>query len=145
MTLESSDNLSIEVPFNIAQMFVALCPDEDETENNTHIPCLRIAGKLLQSIVDYCKMYQVEAMTPIDVKGKETLDEVVTQEKYLTFIKDFETDELFKLIQAANYAQINSLLSLAVLALCSRINNKTEDEIRNIFNITKPHQQSTAN
>jgi hypothetical protein len=82
-------------------------------------------------------------MDPIEgttIKGKETLEDVITQESFKDYIKDFATDDLFKLIQAANYyADMKSLLSLAVLALCSRINNnKTEDEIRNIFNITKP-------
>ena len=77
-------------------------------------------------------------MTPIDCKDKDKLEDIVTQQGYLNFIKGCDMDTLLKLIQAANYANIQPLLSLSVLAMCAGINNKSEDEIRGIFNIQKP-------
>lgn len=118
-------------------MFVALCPEEFE-EDDTDIDCLRIDGDLLERIIQFCQYYQEEPMITIDVKSKEKLEEIVTQTRYLTFIQSFDKDQLFRLIQAANYADIKPLLNLSVLALCVKINNKSEDEIRQFFNYPKP-------
>ena len=135
---KSQDGLEIEVPLKVAKMFESLCPDEID-EDDRDIDCLRISGVLLEKIIGFCKDHQEEPMKEIEFQNDpKTLEEIVTQEKYLTYIKGFERDELFQLIQAANYADIKPLMCLSVLALCVQINNKSEDEIRSIFNIPKP-------
>ena len=134
----SNDERNFEVPLEIARMFEALCPDEID-EDDRDIDCLRISGDLLEKIIGFCKDYQEEAMREIEFQNnQQTLEEIVMQEQYLNFIKSFDRDGLFQLIQAANYADIKPLMSLSVLALCVQINNKSEDEIRDIFNIPKP-------
>jgi S-phase kinase-associated protein 1 len=112
--------------------------DDDIGEEDRTLQCPKVKGDVLKRVVEYCTHYQEEAMNEVVVKNKEKLEEIITQEWYLNYIKGFDRDALFPLIQAANYLDIQPLLNLSVLALCASINNKSEDEIREIFKITKP-------
>merc|ERR1712038_1301106 len=103
---------------------------------------LKVSKEVLKKVVDYCTHYREEAMQPIVVGKNEKVEEIVKQQWYMNFIKEFKRDELFPLIQAANYLDIQPLLSLSVLALCAEINNKSETEIRGIFNIPEPEKKS---
>lgn len=115
---------------------------EESSDDDTELNCPNISVATLENVVKFCDHYKVEPLVEIDVKGKETLEANISQQWYLDFIKELfneeNKDELFAIIGAANFLDIQSLLSLAVLALCSSINNKSEDEIRAVFNITKP-------
>jgi S-phase kinase-associated protein 1 len=110
--------------------------EEDIGKQDTKLQ--NVSGVVLKRVVDFCTHYQEEAMNEVVAKGKEKLEEIVTQKWYLNFIKSFNGGGLFLLIQATNYLDIQSLLSLSVLALCDFINNKSEDMIRETCNITKP-------
>lgn len=86
-------------------------------------------------------------MHPIAFKSDEDqqkLEEIVTQQWYLDFIQQFDRDGLFPLIAACNFLDIEPLLNLSVLAMCVSINNKSEDELRAIFNIPKPEKKSAT-
>ena len=114
---------------------------EDSSDDDTELDCPNTSVATLENVVKFCKHHKVEPLVEIDVKGRKTLEENISQQWYLDFINEFigeSKDELFSMIGAANYLNIPSLLSLSTLALCSSINNKSEDEIRAVFNITKP-------
>jgi S-phase kinase-associated protein 1 len=76
-----------------------------------------VSGVILKRVVDFCTHYQEEAMNEVVAKGKEKLEEIVTQKWYLNFTKSFDGDRLFCLIRATNYLDIQPLLSLSVLDL----------------------------
>ena len=86
-------------------------------------------------------------MNPIAFRPNENqqrLEEIVTQKWYFDFIRRFDRNALFPLIAACNFLDIEPLLNLSVLAMCESINNKSEDELRKIFNIPKPEKKSGA-
>jgi hypothetical protein len=83
-------------------------------------------------------------MNDIVVKGKTKLEEIIAQEWYLEFIKSLDRDELFALISAADYLVILPLVNLSTLAFAASINNKSQDELREIFNTTKPETSRNA-
>ena len=58
-------------------------------------------------------------------------------EWYRDFI-DLERDMLFNLVAAANYLDIKPLLAFCCLAVSVSIMGKSEEEMRNIFNIKDP-------
>ena len=112
---------------------------EDSSDDDTGLACTHTSVDTLKNVVEFCEHHSEERLIEIDAKGNNTLEENISQEWYLNFIKRFidgeNKDELFSMIEAANFLDIPSLLSLSVLALCSSINNKSEDEIKAVFNI----------
>ena len=129
----------------MSKMFSETIPENDDEIDDTDLDCPKVSGEVLEKIVEYCVHYQEDPMKPIEFKSnenQETLEEVIGQEWYLTFIKQFSRDQLFPLIAACNFLDIQPLLNLSVLAMCVSINNKSEDEIRQIFNIPKPVRNS---
>ena len=100
-------------------MFIALFPeevDEDLDDPDRSIHCMAVDDDILGKAIEYCTLYQETEMKSIDCKDKEKQH-----------------------IQADNYINIQPLLSLSVLAMCTRINNKSEDEIW-VFLTFKSHE-----
>jgi S-phase kinase-associated protein 1 len=89
--------------------------DEDIEDTNLEP---NVKGAVLKRVVDFCTHYQEEPMNDIVPKGKDKFEEVVTQKWYVNFIKSLDRDPLFLLMKAANYLDIQPLLSLSVLAIC---------------------------
>ena len=62
------------------------------------------------------------------------LNEVI-DEWDVNFINSIELDNVFDLINAANYMDISSLLDLSCAKIASLMKGKTAQEIRTMFNI----------
>lgn len=148
MKMMSKDGEDFDVPVKVARMskmFNETIPENDDEIEDTDLQCPKVSGKTLKKVIEFCTYYQdEEALQKIEVGSKEKLEEVVTQDWYVTFITQFEREELFDLIQAANYLDIQPLLELSVLAICVKINNKTPKEVREIFNIPHPDEKETS-
>ena len=141
----SNDGREFKVPVKVARMSKMLSetiPENDDDIEDKDLYCPKVNGDVLEKVVEYCLHYQEEEMNPIEFKSNEQkLQEVVTQKWYLNFIKQFDRDSLFPLIAACNFMHIEPLLNLSVLAMCVIINNKSEDEIRKIFNLPKAEKK----
>jgi hypothetical protein len=150
--LKSVDGKVFEVSFKVATMSqmikdtLSWNDDEGEIEDEDRevsIPA-NVSGECLKKVVDFCEYYQKEPMIKFDFKdGKQDLKGVVTQEWYRTFIQGFSNEELFAMIQAANFLNIESLLCLSILGISCVINNKSEGNVRTIFNIPRPNGAET--
>ncbi|PHU30526.1 hypothetical protein BC332_02619 [Capsicum chinense] len=91
----------------------------------TFIPLSNIDIETLIKIIEYMK------------KHAEKTDS--KEEDIKEFNKDFvkkTLNELFVLVLATNYLHINSLMKLLCQSIANRVNDKTPEAIRNIFNIT---------
>mmetsp|Transcript_23842 Transcript_23842/g.30033 ORF Transcript_23842/g.30033 Transcript_23842/m.30033 type:complete len:148 (-) Transcript_23842:196-639(-) len=141
MSMKSKDGEVFEVPVEVARMskmFNETIPENDDEIEDKDLDCPKVLGKTLKKVVEFCTQYKSDPLEKFEVQSKERLEDIVTQEWYFKFISQFKRDDLFPLIQAANYLDIQPLLELSVLAICVEINNKPAEKIREIFNIPHP-------
>lgn len=108
------------------------------SNNNTSIciPCPHISTSILAKVIEFCTYYQtVEKMN--DIKRplqSNLLRDNVKQEWYAKFVEDIVDQRfLFRLINATNYLDVEPLLQLTVLATAVRVDGKSEDEVRSMF------------
>ena len=122
--------------------------EDDDDITDFDLFCPKVNGDILEKVVEFCTHYvSVESMTEIKTpfkKNASTLDDIVTQEWYRVFIQQNERQDLFQLIKAANFLDIQPLLTLSVLATCADINNKSVQELQQIFKITPPTQDQNV-
>ncbi|KAF3649479.1 putative fructokinase-5-like [Capsicum annuum] len=123
LILQSSDKNEFEIEQSIViQPGTIKNMVEDDF---TFIPLSNIDIETLIKIIEYMK------------KHAEKTDS--KEEDIKEFNKDFvkkTLNELFVLVLAANYLHINSLMKLLCQSIADRVNDKTPEAIRNIFNIT---------
>ena len=90
---------------------------------------------ILKKVVEYLTYYKDK--TPKDIPKpmpSASLNEVI-DEWDVNFINSIELDNVFDLINAANYMDISSLLDLSCAKIASLMKGKTAQEIRTMFNI----------
>jgi S-phase kinase-associated protein 1 len=107
-----------------------------DDSGNIKIPLPNIKGEVLQKIVKY--MTEVRAdNNPIEIPKPLTSTDLsaMVPAAYAQFVDSLTQDELFDLIQAANYLDHNELLELACAKVSSMIKGKTPQEIGKTFNI----------
>jgi len=100
-----------------------------------------VTSEVLDKVIEFCTYYKTTPMTPIASPFPEQ-DEIelndLVQDWYADFALAMESKVLFQLLISANYMNIQPLLDLSCLAVAKFIHRKSEDEIREIFNIKKP-------
>ena len=114
--------------------------DDDITDND--LICPNVCGIILEKVIDFCAYYvEVEPMIEIKTPFKSdtpSLLDIVTQDWYRKFVENMTREEVFLLIRAANYLDIQPLLKLSVLVMCIDINNTSMEELQSNFSITPP-------
>ena len=87
-------------------------------------------------IIEYCKYYNEKPFDEIEKPIKsENMEENVSDKWYADYIDKFDNDNLMKILLAANYMDIKSLIDLAAAKIASQIKDKTPKEIRERFGI----------
>ncbi len=112
---------------NYIKMVLDINPDSIE------IP-LKINGSMLKKIKEYLEHY--ENIEPIEIEKplpSNNLKECVTEWDYNYINIDLE--EVFELTNASHYMDIESLLDLTTAKISSVSKWKSQQEIRNMFNI----------
>jgi S-phase kinase-associated protein 1 len=139
ITLISNDNIRFECTFNeikCSNMLVSAFTDikNNEIKNNddNNITLSNIDGKTLKYIVQFLKQHNgVEPSLPEKpVKSKDMKE--ITTEWIANFIDEIVKDDkeyLYKVISAANYLFINSLLHICCAKIASMIKGIPLDEI----------------
>ncbi len=112
---------------NYIKMVLDINPDSIE------IP-LKINGSMLKKIKEYLEHY--ENIEPNEIEKplpSPNLKECVTEWDYNYINIDLE--EVFELTNASHYMDIESLLDLTTAKISSMSKGKSQQEIRNMFNI----------
>ena len=136
IVLVSSDNQKIEIDTESAQkshLLKGLITDYSIQQVPIHMP--EIKYDILKKIVEYLTYYKDKV--PKDIPKpmpSANLSEVI-DEWDVNFINSIELDNVFDLINAANYMDISSLLDLSCAKIASLMKGKTAQEIRTMFNI----------
>ena len=73
------------------------------------------------------------------------MEENVSDKWYAHFINKFDNDNLMKILLAANYMDIKSLINLAAAKIASQIKDKTPKEIRERFKLKMILQKKNKN
>ena len=134
--LVSADNQKIEIDTESAQksnLLKGLISDFNVNKEPIQLPDIKY--DILKKVVDYLTYYKDK--NPKDIPKpmpSANLSEVI-DEWDVKFINSIELDNVFDLINAANYMDIPSLLDLACAKIASLMKGKTSQEIRTMFNI----------
>lgn len=109
--------------------------DKSQNDNNKPVHCIplpSIAEKTLVKVIEYCKYHHENPPIPpapdaIPLKPWEIVGWDAE------FLKEFEKEDLYYLIAAANYLKIESLLEVSTKEAANRLKGKTPDEICEYF------------
>ena len=104
-------------------------------EDNIEVPLLNVESNILKYIITYLEYYSVSPHGDIDkpIRSDDMKDNV-SDEWYANFI-DKSQEDIFNIILAANYMDIQSLLDLSCAKIATLIKGKSPEEIREVFNI----------
>ena len=136
IVLVSSDNQKIEIDTESAQkshLLKGLITDFNSQQEPIQLPDIKY--DILKKVVEYLTYYKDKV--PKDIPKpmpSANLSEVI-DEWDVNFINNIELDNVFDLINAANYMDIPSLLDLSCAKIASLMKGKTAQEIRTMFNI----------
>ncbi|XP_009602614.2 SKP1-like protein 11 [Nicotiana tomentosiformis] len=124
LTMKSPDGDEIELEESIVIQSVTIKNMVEDGCSCSVIPLSNIDIETLIKIIDYLKMHSSTSSNEEEIKNFDK-----------EFVKiGFKT--IFKILEAANFLDINSLLELCAEAVANKIKNKTSQFVRKIFNIT---------
>jgi S-phase kinase-associated protein 1 len=114
--------------------------EEEEQDNNEQekieIPLANVEREEIELIMEFCKYYEEKPLEEIEKPIKsDRMEENVSDKWYAEFIDKLDNDKLMKILLAANYMDISSLINLAAAKIASQIKDKTPKEIRERFGI----------
>ncbi|CAG9539655.1 unnamed protein product, partial [Cercopithifilaria johnstoni] len=98
----------------------------DESQPAFDLP-VQLPAKTIEKVLEWCK-HQVH-LTPDAEKSEE---EQIWRQNFLTLS---DNNELFELVQAANYLDVGDLLSYGCKTIANHIKGKSVEELRTFFNI----------
>lgn len=135
LNLDKVSNDGSEFPITVevakmSELVASLMEEADEDGSRViKVPLPNVSTNTLRKVVEFCNHYQeVEPMRSIErgpLRSTNMADHV--QLWYAEFVDDARCtkDELFELLLAANYMDIETLLNLAGPAIASRISGKS--------------------
>ena len=132
LRLVSEEGQKFEVEVSTAEpsgLIKTILQDEEGTEE---IP-LTVKSKYLEKIVEYLNHINTSPPSEIEKPLKGEFKEVVSEWEFS--FADTSYDDMFELMQAANYMDIKSLLALTCAKTASLIKGKSPQEVREMFNI----------
>ena len=113
-----------------------------EEEFGKPIPLPLVSTRELKRIITYCEYHvhgkeeKLKEIDPIDCPIRSNNIYDIVPEWYANFISGMPREEVFELVKAANYLNVNTLIELCTVYIATDIIHKTPSEIREIFGIT---------
>lgn len=122
--------------------------ENDASEEMYEIDIPKVGTNCLAHVVKFLKHHATEPMhelqTPLNGTDIDTI--LASQPWYRNFISDMDRPMVFRLVQAANYMEIQPLLDIACLRVSTELVGKSAEEIRIILNLPKmtPEEEEEA-
>lgn len=112
--------------------------DADGTNENG-ISLVNVQSKTLRNVVNFLRHHAIEPLQPLPSQlAGSSFEEIIQQEWYLRFINDLPSKkELFDIVAASNYMDIQALFDLGCLKVSFELMDKSPEEIRKILNLPK--------
>nr|GLL45767.1 SKP1-like protein 1B [Ipomoea trifida] len=124
--LRANDGEEFEVAESVAalsQTVKFVMEDAGGLGEDFVIPLLKVDGKTLAKILEYCKVHAAG--------GKSNAEKKEFDKKFV----EVGQAEVYDLLTAANYLEIKELLDIMIQRVADMIKGKNPEEIRKIFNI----------
>ena len=99
---------------------------------NEEIPLPFVANELLVHILSFANHHN---FTPPEPPKKPVVSSNLTDEWDVTFIDQFNEDQIIELVLATNYLDLKSLLDICLVKLACKFKDKTAQDIRRDYNI----------
>jgi S-phase kinase-associated protein 1 len=133
---KEGDQFTVEKDIAWQSVLVRTMLEDDDDDSTPQIPLPNVTSKALVKIIEFCKYHhQNGPMKEIEKPLTSTDLKIAVSEWDGTFIQSFEQEDLFELILAANFIDLQPLLDLACAQVATQIKGKTPEEIRQTFNI----------
>jgi hypothetical protein len=109
----------------------------------------RISHKSLELVIQFMQHYVEDPMILISSpfqQSQSSLEELVSQDWYRTFIPSNDKHTLFQLLATANFMAIQPLLDLLTLYISFQLMGQSTEEIRQYLNLPKltPEEEERA-
>ena len=115
--------------------------NNDNQESNIYeIDIPKVSSNTLAHVVKYMRHYvEEEEMQPLTtpLNGNDIKTIFASQPWYRDYIENMDRSMVFKIVQAANFCEIQPLLDLACLRVSTELVGKSAEEIRVILNLPK--------
>lgn len=118
------------------------CDDYDDEMVECEVNMLNVSNQELRRIIDYCEYHvagkgdKLKEVDPIEAPLKSKDISEIVPEWYANFITPLCNDDVFKLMKAANYMHVETLIELCSAYIGTKIKGKSPEEIRKTFGIT---------
>ncbi|KEH29322.1 putative S-phase kinase-associated protein [Medicago truncatula] len=132
ITLTSSDGEIFEIEKEVAMESKTIKNLIEDLDDNTRIPIYKVRGEILALVIEYCKKH-VNAMNSDEKPSKHAL------KMWDAEFVQLDQPVLFDLISAANFLDIKSLYDLTCKTVADMMNDKTPEQIREMFNIVNDY------
>ena len=96
----------------------------------------KASAENIRMVVDYCKHYTTEPMTPIPSPLTTNQMEMLVQEYYVQFIDGKNKQEMCELIEVANFLDIKPLLELCCATVASWVWGRSMEDVEQRFGTT---------
>jgi len=162
--LRSAEGDTYELPYEAAVLSILVKntidvedSDDDDGDNNDEndrseevyeIDIPRVSSNCLALVSEFLKRHATEPMhelqTPLNGTDIDTI--LASQPWYRNYISDMDRPMVFRIVQAANYMEIQPLLDIACLRVSTELVGKSAEEIRIILNLPKmtPEEEEEA-
>jgi S-phase kinase-associated protein 1 len=118
------------------------CQGEFNSDNSDKEILLdSITNFVFEKIIDFLNYYHKEPYGEIPKPLISNNLEKYVSEWYLSFLDKLNIDQLFEIIKASNFLEIDSLLNLTCAKVASDLKGKTVEEIRETFGIENDFTQ----
>ncbi|KAK1306588.1 SKP1-like protein 1B [Acorus calamus] len=139
ITLKSSDGEEFDVPREVALMSVTVRNLIEDDYDKKNIPLYNVESRVLVKVIEYCKRHCPATTTTTNSSEAMTEEEKKKQEEELeAWDKEFvnmDYDQLFIVINAANYMVVEGLMDIACRKVADRIRRLSVEEVREVFGI----------
>lgn len=151
--LRSAEGDSYELPYESSLISILVKntievedSDYDDDDNNDQetdmyeIDIPKVSSNTLAHVVKFMRHYvEEQAMEPLTtpLNGNDIATIFASQPWYRDYIENMDRSMVFKIVQAANFMEIQPLLDIACLRVSTELVGKSAEEIRIILNLPK--------
>ena len=106
-----------------------------EGSDELEVPLIQVASKELAKIVEFMHMYKESPLAEIKKPLPSNEMSKNVGESYAAFVDSLAQSDLFSLINAANFMQVQPLLELCCCKIASYLVGKKREQIPQLFGL----------